>query len=229
MRLNKFIADCGIASRRKAEELILQGRITVNNKTITKLSFDINPLEDVVCYDGEKIKVQEHVYYLLNKPKGVITTTSDEKKRLKITDLIKSPYKLFPVGRLDFNTTGVIILTNDGDFANKLMHPRNNILREYVVKLDRELEIDDQEKLLNGVMIEGKKGKFETIKFKKVKDRKNISITCTEGRNHFVKKMFGALKYNVVQLHRKSFAGLKDDIPVGSYRKLTTNEIQKLS
>lgn len=229
MRLNKFIADCGIASRRKAEELILQGRITVNGRTVTKLSFDINPLEDVVCYDGEKIRGQEHVYFLLNKPKGVITTTSDDKKRLTITDLIKSPYKLFPVGRLDFNTTGVIILTNDGDFANKLLHPRNNILREYEVKLDRELELKDQDKLLNGVMIEGRKGKFESIKFRKIKDRKNLTVTCTEGRNHFVKKMFSALKYNVVQLHRKSFAGLKDDIPVGSYRKLTKNEVQNLS
>lgn len=228
MRLNKFIADCGIASRRKAEELILQGRITVNNKTVTKLSFDIDPVNDIVCFDGEKIKTQNHVYFLMNKPKGVITTTSDEKNRITITDLIKTPYKIFPVGRLDYNTTGVIILTNDGDFANKLLHPRNNILREYVVKLDRDLEIKDKDKLLNGITIEGSKGKFESIKFKKNKDRKNLIITCTEGRNHFVKKMFSSLKYSVIQLHRKSFAGITDDIPVGSYRKLKKDEIQNL-
>jgi 23S rRNA pseudouridine2605 synthase len=226
MRLNKFIADCGIASRRKAEELILQGRITVNNKTISELSYNINPETDTVCYDGEKIKIQNHVYYLLNKPKGVVTTTDDEKSRPKITDLIKSPYKLFPVGRLDFNTTGVIILTNDGDFANRLLHPKNNVSREYDVKLDRELDIKDQEILLRGISLDGKKGKFNSIKFKKTRDRKNLIISCTEGRNHFVKKMFGALKYNVVQLHRKSFAGFSDNIPVGSYRKLTKDEIQ---
>jgi 23S rRNA pseudouridine2605 synthase len=226
MRLNKFIADCGIASRRKAEELILQGRITVNNKTISELSYNINPETDTVCYDGEKIKIQNNVYYLLNKPKGVVTTTDDEKNRPKITDLIKSPYKLFPVGRLDFNTTGVIILTNDGDFANRLLHPKNNVSREYDVKLDRELDIKDQEILLRGISLDGKKGKFNSIKFKKTRDRKNLIISCTEGRNHFVKKMFGALKYNVVQLHRKSFAGFSDNIPVGSYRKLTKDEIQ---
>lgn len=229
MRLNKFIADCGIASRRKAEELILQGRITVNNKTVKELSYNINPETDSVCYDGEKIKTQNHVYYLLNKPKGVVTTTDDEKNRLKITDLIKTPYKLFPVGRLDYNTTGVIILTNDGDFANKLLHPKNNIIREYFVKLDRELEVKDQELLLNGISIDGRKGKFHLIKFKKTRDRKNLLISCTEGRNHFVKKMFGTLKYNVIQLHRKSFAGISDDIPIGSYRKLTTDELLLLS
>lgn len=229
MRLNKFIAECGISSRRKAEELILQGRITINNKTITQLSYDVNPEIDKVCFDGESIKFENHVYYLLNKPKGVVTTTDDEKKRLTVTDLIKTNLKIFPVGRLDYNTTGVLLITNDGDFASKLIHPRNNIIREYEVRLDKDLELKDEQLLLNGVFIKNKKGKFLTIKYKKKKDHKSLIVTCTEGRNHFVKEMFGALKYNVVQLHRKSFAGITDDIPVGSYRKLTKDEIQKLS
>ncbi|HMN47702.1 MAG TPA: pseudouridine synthase [Ignavibacteriaceae bacterium] len=229
MRLNKFIAECGISSRRKAEELILQGRITINNKTVTQLSYDVNPDVDEVFYDGERLKIENHVYYLLNKPKGVVTTTDDEKKRLAVTDLIKTNLKIFPVGRLDFNTTGVLILTNDGEFANKLIHPRNNIIREYEVRLDRELEYKDEQLLLTGVFIDNKRGKFTSIEFKKKKDRKTLTVKCTEGRNHFVKKMFGMLSYTVERLHRKSFAGITDDIPVGSYRKLTKDEIQKLS
>lgn len=229
MRLNKFIAECGISSRRKAEELILQGRITINNKTITQLSYNVNPEVDEVFFDGERLKVENHVYYLLNKPKGVVTTTDDEKKRLAVTDLIKTNLKIFPIGRLDFNTTGVLLLTNDGDFAGKLIHPRNNIIREYEVRIDRELDFKDEQLLLNGVFINNKRGKFISVLFKKKKDRKTITVTCTEGRNHFVKEMFGALKYNVERLHRKSFAGIIDDIPVGSYRKLTNDEIRKLS
>lgn len=229
MRLNKFIAECGVCSRRKAEELIQQGRITVNKKTVTKLSTEIDPEKDEVFFDGDKLKFQQPVYYLLNKPKGVIATTNDEKNRTAVTDLIKTKFKIFPVGRLDANTTGVLLLTNDGDFANKLIHPRNNIIREYEVRLDKGLEPKDEKSLLDGIYPDGKKGRFISITFKKKNDRKNLIVKCTEGRNHFVKKMFWALHYNVEKLHRKSFAGIKDDLPVGSYRKLTKDEIQKLS
>ncbi|HCY77561.1 MAG TPA: rRNA pseudouridine synthase [Ignavibacteriales bacterium] len=228
-RLNKFIADSGVTSRRKAEELILQGRVTVNNKTITKLAFTINPEEDDVSVDGEKIKPAEHVYYLLNKPKGVVTTTDDEKKRLTVTDIVKTKQKIFPVGRLDYNTTGVLILTNDGEFAQKLLHPRNNIIREYEVKLDKNLEPEHENALLKGVFIDGTRGKFIAIKYGKKKDRKNITVQCTEGRNHFVKKMFSTINYTVEKLHRSSFAGIIPDIPIGAYRKLTQDEIKKLS
>ncbi len=228
-RLNKFIADSGVTSRRKAEELILQGRVTVNNKTITKLAFTINSEEDDVSVDGEKIKPAEHVYYLLNKPKGVVTTTDDEKKRLTVTDIIKTKQKIFPVGRLDYNTTGVLILTNDGEFAQKLLHPRNNIIREYEVKLDKNLEPEHENALLKGVFIDGTRGKFIAIKYGKKKDRKNITVQCTEGRNHFVKKMFSTINYTVEKLHRSSFAGIIPDIPIGAYRKLTQDEIKKLS
>lgn len=228
-RLNKFIADSGLTSRRKAEELILQGRVTVNNKVIDKLAFNINAENDEVTVDGEKIKPAEHVYYLLNKPKGVVTTTDDEKKRMTVTDLIKSKQKIFPVGRLDYNTTGVLILTNDGEFTQKLIHPKNNIIREYEVKLDKELAPEHETALLKGVFIEGTRGKFIAIKYGKKKDRKNIVVQCTEGRNHFVKNMFTTINYTVEKLHRSSFAGIVPDIPIGSYRKLTQDELKKLS
>jgi 23S rRNA pseudouridine2605 synthase len=228
-RLNKFIADSGITSRRKAEELILQGRVTVNNKTITKLAFTIDTESDEVTVDGERIKPADHVYYLLNKPKGVVTTTDDEKNRMTVTDLIKSKQKIFPIGRLDFNTTGVLILTNDGEFAQKLIHPKNNIIRQYEVKIDKELEAEHEIALLKGVFIDGTRGKFISIKYGKKKDKKNLTVECTEGRNHFVKKMFTTINYTVEKLHRSSFAGIVPDIPIGSYRKLTPDEIQKLS
>ncbi len=228
-RLNKFIADSGLTSRRKAEELILQGRVSVNSTTITKLAFEVDNERDTVFVDGEKIKQADHVYYLMNKPKGAVTTTDDEKKRMTVTDLIKSKQKIFPVGRLDYNTTGVLILTNDGDFAQKLIHPKNNIIREYEVSLDKDLDFEHEKTLLKGVFIDGTRGKFIAIKYGKKKSRKNIIVQCTEGRNHFVKKMFTTLNYTVEKLHRSSFAGLVPDIPIGSYRKLSNEEIQKLS
>ncbi len=228
-RLNKFIADSGITSRRKAEELIQQGRVTVNRKVITQLAFNINAESDEVTVDGEKIKPANHVYYLLNKPKGVVTTTDDDKKRMTVTELINSRQKIFPVGRLDYNTTGLLILTNDGDFAQKLIHPRNNIIREYEIKLDKELSLEHETALLKGVFIDGTRGKFIAVKYGKKKDRKNIIVQCTEGRNHFVKKMFTTLNYTVEKLHRSSFAGITPDIPIGSFRKLTQNEIKELS
>ncbi len=228
VRLNKFIAESGISSRRKAEEFILQGRVTVNRKTITELSFKVNPDEDEVFVDGERIKQKQYVYYLLNKPKGVITTTDDEKNRMTVVHLIKTNQKIFPVGRLDYNTTGVLFLTNDGNFSNLLTHPKNNIQRIYEVNLDRNLEDDDKSTLLKGVYIEGEKGVFTKAEFPKIKDRKRLIVTCTEGRNKFVKRMFAALGYTVVLLNRISFAGMSADIPLGTYRKLTTLEVKNL-
>jgi 23S rRNA pseudouridine2605 synthase len=228
-RLNKYIADSGLTSRRKAEELILQGRVTVNNKTVTKLAFEVDSDNDIVFVDGEKIQPAEHVYYLLNKPKGVVTTTDDEKKRKTVVDLINLKQKVFPVGRLDYNTTGVLILTNDGDFAQKLLHPKHNIIREYEVTLDKELSSDDERKLLKGIFIDGIRSRFSELSYAKKSSGKNVIVKCTEGRNHFVKKMFSTLNYTIEKLNRKSFAGITADIPLGSYRKLKENEIQKLS
>lgn len=227
VRLNKFISESGIASRRKAEEYILQGRVSVNNKVVVDLSFKVTE-DDEVSVDGEKIRPRKYVYYLLNKPKGVVTTTEDDKHRKTVIDLINSSEKIFPVGRLDYNTTGVLLLTNDGNFSNLLTHPRNRIERVYEVSLDRYLEDNDKSSLLRGVYIDGKKGVFTNLEFPKIKDRKKVLVTCIEGRNRFVKKMFAALGYTVNALNRKSFAGMESDIPVGTYRKLTASEIKKI-
>lgn len=228
VRLNKFIAESGVTSRRKAEELILQGRISVNNKVVNELSFKINPDEDDVLVDGERIKQRRYVYYLLNKPSGFVSTTNDEKNRATVTDLIKTKEKIFPVGRLDYNTTGVLLLTNDGNFSNLLTHPKNQIPRVYEVHLDRLLNDDDKTSLLRGVYIEGEKGVFSKVDFPKIKDRKRIIVTCKEGRNRFVKKMFAALGYTVTSLNRLSFAGIEADIPPGKYRKLDISEVKNL-
>lgn len=228
VRLNKFLADSGIASRRKAEELILQGRVYVNDKLITDLSFKVEEGLDTVEVDGEKIKPKQHVYYLLNKPRGFVTTTSDEKNRRTVVELIKSNEKIYPVGRLDYNTTGVLLLTNDGDFTNLLTHPKNKVPRVYEVLLDRFLTDDDRDELLKGIYITGKKGKFEDIKFPKAKDRKIVIVTGTEGRNHFVKNMFQTIGYTVLRLNRLSYAGIEADIAPGEYRKLSQPEVNSL-
>lgn len=226
IRLNKYIADSGIASRRKAEEFILQGRVGVNNKIITELGFRVNDENDIVTVDDEKINLKKHLYYLLNKPKGVVTTTDDDKKRETVVDLINVNERIYPVGRLDYNTTGVLLLTNDGDFANLLTHPGNKVPKEYEVKLDKGLLEEDRIRLLKGINIDDRKSTF--IKVSTDATKKNITVTAVEGRNHFVKRMFGALGYTVIKLNRKNFAGIKADIPTGSYRKLTRTEIERL-
>jgi 23S rRNA pseudouridine2605 synthase len=226
IRLNKYIADSGIASRRKAEEFILQGRVGVNNKIITELGFRVNDENDIVTVDDEKINLKKHLYFLLNKPKGVVTTTDDDKKRETVVDLINVNERIYPVGRLDYNTTGVLLLTNDGDFANLLTHPGNKVPKEYEVKLDKGLLEEDRIRLLKGINIDDRKSTF--IKVSTDATKKNITVTAVEGRNHFVKRMFGALGYTVIKLNRKNFAGIKADIPPGSYRKLTRTEIERL-
>jgi 23S rRNA pseudouridine2605 synthase len=228
MRLNKYLASCGVGSRRKVEELIVTGRVDINNKTVVDLSYQINEETDHVMVDGNKIAPRRHVYYLLNKPKGVITTTADEKNRQTVVDLIDTKDIIFPVGRLDYNTTGVLFLTNDGDFSNLVTHPKNKIPREYEVLLDRPLDDGDKEKLLKGIYLEGERGRFKQIVFPKKNHYTNVIVTAVEGRNHFVKKMFAALSYTVKNLNRISFAGIHADIPVGNYRKLTQSEIDEV-
>ncbi len=227
IRINKFLADSGITSRRKAEELIRQGRVEVNENVVVDLSFKINPEKDIVSVDGERMKPKTHIYLLLNKPKGVITSTSDEKKRRTVTDLINTREKIFPVGRLDYNTTGILLLTNDGEFCNLLTHPKNNVPKEYEVMLDKPLKQEDEQKLLKGIYPDGTKGKFISVVRSKNKSR-IITVKSVEGRNHFVKKMFGALGYTVISLNRKSFAGLTTDLQPGTYRKLSSEEVTDL-
>jgi 23S rRNA pseudouridine2605 synthase len=229
VRINKFLSDCGIASRRKVEDLILQGRISINNKTVKELSTKVDTESDQVKVDGEMVSNKRHVYYLMNKPKGVITTTKDEKGRTTVIDLIKNEKSIYPIGRLDFNTTGVLLLTNDGDFSYLLTHPRHKVAREYDVKLDRELTEDDRKRLISGITLDTKKSKFESITSPQKKNKILLRVKCYEGRNHFVKRMFASLGYTVISLNRCSYAGFTADIPVGAYRKLSLSEINKIT
>lgn len=228
VRLNKFLSESGVASRRKSEEFILEGRVSVNGKKIVELSYSVDDENDIVKVDGERIKPERKVYYVLNKPKGYVTTTDDEKKRKTVLELVKSHQKIFPVGRLDYDTTGVLILTNDGDFTNFITHPSNHVPREYYVTLDKELNEEDRQKLLKGITLERRKSKFVSIAYsrKHIKDR--VKVVTVEGRNHFVKRMFGALGYFVKQLERDSFGEITvKGIPTGAYRKLAYSEIEK--
>jgi 23S rRNA pseudouridine2605 synthase len=210
------------------EEFILQGRVEINGKTIDQLAYNVEPGKDAVTFDGEKVKPQLKAYYLLNKPKGFVTTTSDEKNRRTVMELIKSNIKVFPVGRLDYNTTGVLILTNDGDFTNYLLHPNNKVRRVYRAVIDRPLEVKDKEKMLKGLFLDGRRGRFEEIIV--TKKSTIINVTAIEGRNHFVKKMFQTLGYNVVELSRINYGGITlGDLPLGGWRELTAAEINSIT
>ena len=227
-RLNKYIAESGLCSRRNAEKYILEGRVTINNNTVTDLAYKIDEDNNEVFVDGEKIKPKKHLYFLLNKPKGVITSTKDEKNRKTVVDIVKTNEKIFPVGRLDYNTTGVLLLTNDGDFSNLLTHPKHKIRKVYSVILNRPLTNEDEKKLLKGVYINRRKGRFIKINYPDIKKRIQVEVTAVEGRNHFVKDMFRTLGYNVVELDRKYLGQFKADIPLGKYRVISKEEIKSV-
>lgn len=228
IRINKFLADSGISSRRKSEEFILQGRVAVNDKIVTDFSYKVDIEKDIVSLDGEKIKPRRHIYILLNKPKGYITSVSDDRNRSTVIDLIKTKERIYPVGRLDYDTTGLLFLTNDGEFSQLLTHPGNKMPREYEVKLDKPLAEDDKLKLLKGVSLEGKRGKFLKITFPIQKNKEYVIVFCEEGRNRFVKRMFRKLDYTVLELNRFSYAGIMLDVPKGKYRNLSLNEVQQI-
>jgi len=227
IRINKFLAESGISSRRKSEEFISQGRVAVNDKIILDLGHKVDTEKDEVTLDGERIRPKKNIYIMLNKPKGYITTVSDDRNRSTVLDLIKIKERVYPVGRLDYDTTGLLFLTNDGDFSQLLTHPGNRVPREYEVKLDKPLEESDKKKLLDGIKLEGKPGKFLKLSYRN-SNRKNLLVSCEEGRNRFVKRMFGKLGYTVIELNRVSFGGISLDIPVGKSRILTLQELQTI-
>jgi len=228
MRLNKFIAESGFASRRKADEFISQGRVTVNNEIVMNLGVVIDSDKDIVKIDGSKIKTEIKAYFLLNKPSGIVSTTNDEKGRVAVTDLIKTKFKIYPVGRLDYNTTGVLLLTNDGDFTNLMLHPSNKIEREYLVLLDKDLREEDRIVLTKHVQLEGKNSKFNSITYLKEKNYRSMRVVTVEGRNHFVKNMFSLLGYTVKKLKRIRFGPFTvDNIPEGKYMILNRSDIEK--
>ncbi len=225
MRLNKFIADAGICSRRKADEMIKEGRVTVN-KYEAIIGMEITA-EDVVRVDGERIRVNVvHEYYMLNKPKRVLCSNEDKFGRQLAIDYIKSKKRLFTYGRLDYMTEGLIIISNDGEVYNHVMHPRKKLYKSYIAKLDREIEEKDMDALKYGVVIDGKR--TAPAKVKRV-DKKEIRIAIFEGRNRQIRKMVEILGYNVISLKRVKIGELSlGNLQVGDYRKLTEEEIKYL-
>lgn len=230
VRLNKFMASNGISSRRKTDELIEQGRVTVNGNTVKELGFKIDPDKDKVAFDGETVKTDtEKIYIILNKPKGIITSVSDEKNRETVIDLVKIKKKIFPVGRLDYNTSGLLLLTNDGDLANKLMHPKSKIYKTYSVTLSKPLEEKHKFKLTGGIKLEGRKTAPCIIKFPRKDDFQNLNISIYEGRNRQVREMFEHYGYFVRELQRTDYAGMKlGSLKEGEWRYLNQKEISKL-
>ena len=225
-RVQKLIAESGLTSRRKAEELISQGKVYVNGEK-AYLGMKASE-EDEIIVDGEEIKKDEKVYYLLNKPEGYICSLNDEKNRPIVTDLIDTDKRIYPVGRLDYNTTGLIILTNDGDLDNLLTHPSFHIEKTYIAKLDKKILTEDIYKLKDGVVIDNRKCVPTRVKVKSNNKYATVEITIVEGRNHIVKNVFAALGYKVIRLHRSRYGFLTDDIPEGNYRLLNKKEIHKL-
>lgn len=230
-RLQKVIASSGYASRRKAEELITSGKVFVNGEKVTLLGTKVSGEDDIVI-NGVHLKREDYVYFLLNKPRGVISSASDEFGRKTVVDLIDTDKRIYPVGRLDYDTTGLIILTNDGDFANMLMHPKNKVPKKYVAKLNKAMAIADLKKLQDGVMVDGKICKPVKVKLKKndtEEDFSLVEVTLIEGRNHIVKKLFKELGYLVDKLTRVEYAFLNvDNLKSGYYRTLTLKEVKKL-
>ena len=228
-RLQKVIAQAGIASRRKAEELIKDGKVKVNGEVIKELGTKVSE-SDKVEVNNKPIEKETKEYYLLNKPRGVITTTNDEHGRKTVTDLIETSARIYPVGRLDYDTTGAILLTNDGEFANILMHPSNKIDKVYLAKLEGIIKAEQINALKNGVMLDDVLVKASRVKLKKVNQENltsMVEITIHEGKNHQVKRMFESVGFHVEKLTRERI-GIFDinNLKSGQYRKLTPKEVQ---
>ena len=230
-RLQKVIAQAGVASRRKAEELIVNGKVTVNGSIVRELGTKVSGT-DIITVSGRQLTKESYEYYLLNKPSGYICSLNDEFNRNIVTELIATDKRIYPVGRLDYDTTGLIILTNDGELANILMHPSNGVPKKYVAKLNKCFAINDLKTLEKGVMVDGVMCKPTRVKIKKNdsdKDYSIVEITITEGRNHIVKRVFKELGYLVDKLSRVSYGFLDvSKMKSGDYRELSIKEVKKL-
>ncbi|MBE7043470.1 MAG: rRNA pseudouridine synthase [Ruminococcaceae bacterium] len=226
MRLQKYMAECGVASRRKCEEIINQGRVKVNGTVVTAQGVQIDPETDAIEVDGQMIAVQEQkIYIMLNKPKGVITSVSDQFGRKSVLDLIDCPYRLFPVGRLDYDTEGLLLLTNDGEFAYRMTHPGHMVEKCYVAKVKGIPNQAALERLRFGVEIEGKK----TAPAKAEWENEAVVLTIHEGRNRQVRKMLETVGHPVQELKRVSVGNLLlGNLPVGQWRYLNQNELELL-
>ena len=234
MRINKYIASCGVASRRKAEEIILDGRVTVNGKLVTELAFNIDEEKDIVEIDGEQIGVEKNnVYIVLNKPEGYITTVKDQFDRPSVLDLVKDiDERVYPIGRLDYETSGLLILTNDGDLTYKLTHPKHEVDKTYVARVKGKLTKEEIERFKTGLKIEDyttAPAKLKVIKYDEQRDSSLLEIKIHEGKNRQVRKMCKAINHPVLRLRRSARGKIKiGDCEIGKYRYLTEDEIKYL-
>lgn len=229
MRLNRYIANSGICSRREADELIRMGLVTVNGKAVTEMGFKVNP-GDEVRYENRVLHAEKPVYILMNKPKGYLTTTDDPKERNTVMHLLRGAVKerVYPVGRLDRNTTGLLLLTNDGDLADKLMHPSYNVRKIYKVELDRPLSKADFQKITEGVQLEEGRAMVDDLAIIS-EDGKTVGMELHIGWNRVVRRIFEAFNYEVIRLDRSVYAGLdKKDLGRGEWRFLRKDEIVHL-
>lgn len=230
VRLNRFLAMAGIASRRAAEELILSGEVKLNGHVVTELGTKVHTEKDVVTLHGKTVSLSQHlVYILLHKPKDYITTASDEKGRRTVLDLVRVSQRVFPVGRLDRNTTGALLLTNDGMLANKLMHPSSKVMKSYHVSLSTSLEMSHAEKLARGVFLEDGKTSPAEVELIPGTKNKEVVLHIHEGKNRQVRRMFESFGYEIMKLHRVAYAGLTlRNVGRGGWRYLTPKEIRNL-
>ena len=230
IRLNKYIANSGICSRREADTYIEHGSVLVNGVLVTEMGYKVQPT-DVVKFDGTTISPEEKRYILLNKPKNYITTMDDDRGRKTVMELVANASKerIYPVGRLDRNTTGLLMFTNDGELAKKLTHPKHNVRKLYHASLDRKLELKDLEKLRGEVIIEGRKVFIDAVSYVDGQPKTEVGIEIHSGRNRIVRKIFEHVGYKVKKLDRVIFAELtKKNLPRGRWRELTQLEVTNL-
>jgi 23S rRNA pseudouridine2605 synthase len=230
IRLNKYISNAGVCSRRDADKIISEGLITVNGNVITELGFKV-ALKDDVCYQGRKLNPERKVYLLLNKPRGFVTTVDDPHASRTVMQLVENACseRIYPVGRLDTQTTGLLLFTNDGELAKKLTHPSYEREKIYHVQLDKDLMDSDVEKIKHGIELEDGFIAADDIQLIDPSDRRQVGIEIHSGKNRIVRRIFNHLGYNVDKLDRVMFAGLtKKDLPRGRYRFLTSQEVNFL-
>lgn len=233
MRLNKYLAECGVDSRRNCDNIIKEGRIKVNGKLITEMGYDVNLDNDTVTFDGHSVKPARFSYVMLHKPKGYVTTVKDEKQRKTVMELVSNiKLRLFPVGRLDYDTEGLLLMTNDGDLANKLTHPRHEVSKTYIAKIEGAISEAELSKLRNGFEIDGKNTGatgVELLEYNEEDNTSRIELVIREGRNHQIKKMLEAIEKKVVFLKRSAIGDLKlGGLSRSTYRYLTDKEIAYL-
>lgn len=231
MRLNRFLANSGICSRREADEYIQAGVVSVNDQVVTELGVKVVPATDKVLFHDQLVRCEKRVYILLNKPKDCVTTVDDPQARMTVLDLVRNACKerVYPVGRLDRNTTGLLLITNDGDLTTKMTHPKYNQKKIYEAVLDHEMAEEDMQKLRDGIELEDGEIHTDAIDYSSDEDRRKVGVEIHSGRNRIVRRMFAALGYKVLRLDRVYLAGLtKKNLPRGKWRYLSEMEVNML-